>query len=135
MAEPTTVQAGIFRELHAGVIRVRDFYGMLQWYTEVLELEPAKIMPDIQMAVLNLPGPSYLCLYKMGDDYNREETPKCLMNWRTDDIEETRNKLEAHGVECSHIMGGDHFKVFRFYDPEGTTHDCCWFDEVYLPEK
>ena len=134
-SESQTQQAGIFRELHAGIIRVRNFQAMVDWYTTVLELEPVKMMPEIHLAVLNLPGPSYLCLYQMEEEYSREQMPKCLMNWRTDDLQAVRNKLIAHGVKCGDVMGGPHFKVFRFYDPEGTSHDCCWYDEGYLPDK
>ena len=130
--------AGIFREQHACVIRVEDFAAMVDWYTGVLEIEPVRIIPDISMAILNLPGPSYLCLYQPPGEVPRileEELPKCLVNWRVDDLTATREKLLAKGVKCGEVMGGEGLEVFSFFDPEGTRHDCCAYDERWLPEK
>lgn len=125
----------LFQGLHASVLRVKDFDSMLEWYTSVLGLTPVKVLTDIQMAVLDLPGPSYICLYSVDSDYDREEHPKILLNWRTDNIEAVRLRLLEYDVECGKIMESPGFKLFRFYDPEGTTHDCCWYDKRWLPEK
>ena len=126
----------MFRELHATVIRVQNFDKMVQWYEEVLALQLVKLEKEISLAVFDLPGPSYLCIHGMPTaEYEPQEHPKCLTNWRVDDIEEVRTKLLKQGVNCRPIMGGGGFKVFRFFDPEGTIHDCCWYDERYLPEK
>jgi len=130
--------AGLFRELHASVIRVEDFEAMVDWYTQVLRLKPVRIIPDIPMAILDLPGPSYLCLYQPPEKIPTvitEEMPKCLTNWRVDDLVSTRESLMADGVNCGEIFGGGGIKVFQFFDPEGTRHDCCAFDERWLPEK
>ncbi len=52
------------------------------------------------MAILDLPGPSYLCLYQYpGDVLSRppEEMPKVLTNWRVDDLIAIRESLWRGG--------------------------------------
>ncbi len=133
----TDNQTPLFSEQHATVLRVDDFPNMVGWYTETLGLPIAKMMPEASLAVLSLPGPSYLCLYGSTEEhaYTTPSEPKCLINWRTDDINATRERLLELGVLCNDIVGSDGFRLFRFFDPEGTPHDCCWYDERWLGEK
>ena len=58
-----------------------------------------------------------------------------LINWRSSDIETTRNALLSRGVDCTELLDYPELKLFTFFDPEGTYHDCCQFGSDWLPEK
>lgn len=126
-----------FREQHATVIRVADFAAMCDWYRDVLGLTLVKDVPEIRIAVFDLPGPSYLCLYALPEarGYSREDAPKCLINWRTDDAAATRAELLSRGIECTELQDYGAIKLFNFFDPEGSYFDCVQYSSEWLPEK
>ncbi|MCC7478543.1 VOC family protein [bacterium] len=126
-----------FREQHATVIRVDDFPAMCAWYRDVLGLRLLREEPEWRVAVFDLPGPSYVCLYALPKPrgYEREDAPKCLINWRTDDIVATHAELLSRGIECSDVQDYGNLKLFNFHDPEGTYFDCIEYGPDWLPEK
>ena len=128
---------GLFREQHASVIRVNDFTAMADWYRDVLGLRVVKRIDEYGIAVFDLPGPSYLCLYKAQDPQPevREKWPRVLINWRTDDVFLTRDELIRRGVACTELLEYPELRLFTFFDPEGTYHDCCEYGADWLADK
>jgi catechol 2,3-dioxygenase-like lactoylglutathione lyase family enzyme len=126
-----------FREQHATVIRVEDHAAMTEWYRDVLGLTLVKHAPEIRIAVFDLPGPSYLCLYALAEPcgYSREDAPKCLVNWRTDDIVSTHAELSHRGIECTTVQDFGSIKLMNFFDPEGTYFDVVEYTTDWLEEK
>jgi catechol 2,3-dioxygenase-like lactoylglutathione lyase family enzyme len=122
---------------HAAVIRVNDVERMLAWYRDVLGLPLIKYEAGFGVAVLDMPGPSYICLYKPREAQpeGRDVYPRALINWRCADAARTREELLSRGVDCAELIEMPGLRLFTFYDPEGTYHDCCEYDERWLGEK
>ena len=57
MTRPEGDTAGIFRELHATIVPVRDLARSLAWYRETLGLEPRRVEEGF-LAVLGTGGGS-----------------------------------------------------------------------------
>ena len=128
MNERDLGNAGIFRELHATVMPVRDLAKSLAWYRETLGLEPRRVVEGF-LAVLGTGGPTNICLYVPEDETHRDGS---FPNFRSDDIEATRSHLESCGVRCTEISGGGGVAFFTFHDPDGNRIDVCEFGADWL---
>ena len=125
--------AGIFRELHAVIVPVRDLAESLAWYRDMLGLQPRRVEEGF-LAVLGTGGPTHVCLYVPDDDADGLGTRRegSFPNFRTDDIEATRRHLTERGVRCTEIAGGDPLAFFTFHDPDGNRIDVCAYGPDWL---
>ena len=139
MARISTVRddSPLFLGPHTTVIRVDNFENMVGWYRETLDLPIIKLAPESGLALFSVTSTSHLCLRKATGEhtYATPDEPKCLVSWPTDNITTTRERLLERGVLCDDIVERDSFQLFRFYDPEGTPHECCWYDERWLADQ
>jgi catechol 2,3-dioxygenase-like lactoylglutathione lyase family enzyme len=129
--EIETGAAGIFRELHAAVVPVRDLEAARGWYEKVLGLRVEKEVGGF-LAVYGTGGPTRICLYvpEPGSEQHGQGT---FPNWRARDIDATREYLVERGVDCSEVGRGDELSWFSFRDPDGNRHDVCEYTPAWLP--
>jgi len=131
--EPNT---GIFKNFHAAIVGVPDVDKARDWYEDVLELKPAKIIPGQDgngfMAIYRLDTTTHLCLF-LSPDAKQGFTANGLINFRTDDIESVRAKLIERGTDCSDTSDMGAVSYFTAHDPFGNRIDVCQFTEEWLP--
>jgi catechol 2,3-dioxygenase-like lactoylglutathione lyase family enzyme len=125
--------AGIFRELHAVIVPVRDLAASLAWYRETLGLEPRRVEEGF-LAVLGTGGPTHVCLYVPEDaeDGTGEAPAGSFPNFRTDDIDAAHAHLVGHGVRCTEVARGGPLAFFTFHDPDGNRIDVCEYGPAWL---
>ena len=127
--------AGIFQELHAAIIPVRDMKSSREWYEGVLGLEPVKVSETGMLTVYGTGGPSYVCIYVPAPG---QEKPGYLgggsfPNFRAADIAKVHTHLTEHGVRCTPIDSGPDLSWFTLFDPDGNRIDCCQYGPGWLP--
>jgi len=125
--------AGIFQELHAAVVPVRDLEASGRWYRDVLGLVPRKEVPGL-LVVFGTGGDTNLCLYV---PIEGERTPGdpgvgSFPNWRARDVEAVHTWLLARGVRCTPVQAGGGMKWFTFHDPDGNRFDVCEYGSTWL---
>ena len=133
MTRPDGDTAGIFRELHATIVPVRDLARSLAWYRETLGLAPRRVEEGF-LAVLGTGGPTHICLYvpEVGAESPGDQATGSFPNFRTDDIDATHAHLTAHGVRCTEIGRGGPLSYFTFHDPDGNRIDVCEYGSDWL---
>ncbi|MEM7442985.1 MAG: VOC family protein [Pseudomonadota bacterium] len=131
--EPNT---GIFQNFHAAIVGVPDVDKARDWYENVLELKPAKIMEGEHggsfMAIYRLDTTTHLCLF-LSPEAGQGLTANGLINFRTDDIEGVRAKLIERGTDCTEANNMGAVSYFTLKDPFGNRIDVCQFTKEWLP--
>ena len=131
--EPNT---GIFHSFHAAIVGVPDVDMARDWYEDVLDLIPAKIMTGDTgaafMAIYRLDVTGHLCLFH-SPDAGQGLTANGLINFRTDDIAKVRATLIERGTDCTEPMDMGAVSYFTLHDPFGNRIDVCQFTKDWLP--
>lgn len=123
--------AGIFREFHATIVSVDDLEKSARWYEDVFELKPVRTLPGV-MTVYGTGGATHLCIYKSEHDKPGYQGGGAFPNFRTDDLDQTRELLRSRGVECSEIMGSEQVRAFSCFDPDHNRIDICEYGPDWL---
>jgi len=125
--------AGIFRELHAAVVPVRDLVASTRWYRDVLGLTPRKEVPGF-LVVFGTGGPTNLSIYlpREGEREPGDAGTGSYPSWRARDAAAVHAWLLARGVECTPVQTGGGLKWFRFHDPDGNRFDVCEYGHSWL---
>ena len=125
-------RTGVFRELHATVIPVPDLERAHAFYGGVLGLAVVREIPGA-LTVYGTAGPTHICLFLPLEAGEGPTSGGAFANFRSDDIEVTRQHLLDHGVDCGGIDDTPVLKWFSFRDPFGNRIDVCEYDEEWLP--
>ena len=112
----------VLKKLDIVLIRVRDWYAAVTWYTDMLELEVAHREDDDEFCLLAFPeGETKLAL--LGDPTVELVESRCRPDILVDNLDATVAGLRAKGVTIVGDPSGDHeaYRLVGIKDPEGNV--------------
>lgn len=117
----------MIRALDMAVIDVRDWSRAVTWYSERLGLRVVYREDEHRWCDLSAPEAGALLALRGLDDVDIDVPNRCVLELRTNDLDQTVEELRARGVQFLRDIGegvrtnGQRYRWTNVADPEGNV--------------